>query len=145
MLGKGIVHLGETVEDDFLLFLGDADSGVDHAEHEVFGSLIIFLYFEDDRAARRELYRIIGQVEQYLENLERIADPLHHQERIVFYRKFQIFLNTERQDGRFKLVEDLFEAERLGFDHDLAGVDTGKFQDIVENFHELAAGDPETA
>ena len=73
------MNLGETVEDDLLIFFRYSNSGVTDAEDQVSRNMAILFNPEDNATTGRKFYRIIGKIEKNLVDLQRVAYPLHYE------------------------------------------------------------------
>ncbi|OEZ48764.1 hypothetical protein DUGA6_63190 [Duganella sp. HH105] len=141
LAGGGAVGLREGIENARARFAGDADAGIVHFETQADGLRILVHHGHLDRdlAAVGELDGVAQQVEDDLAQPVRIAADGDRD--IVGDRQFQadaLGLRLWREDV-VDIVEQLAEIEMDVFDGQLAGLDLGKIQDVVDDDQQVLA------
>ena len=120
----------------------EADPGVDHvdAQREVFRHRRDIGHQHADAAARGELDRIVQQIAQTLGQLGGIAFEGVGQVVVEFQNEMQaLFLGTRRV-LRAQAIEQPAQAEGFAARVELAGLQFGQGEDVVDHAHHVARG-----
>ncbi len=138
----GHVGLGERLEQLRRLLLGHADAGVAHGKLELhlFARAFEQLDVQPDFAVLGELDGVVDEVRQDLAESERVAEQKFRDARRDVGQKLEPFLvrllRRERGDG----ADDFVELEVGGFEVELAGLDLGEIEDVVDDGQQRGAG-----
>src|SRR5207248_334746 len=93
-------------------------------------------YVDDDFASFRKLDGVADQVDHDLPQPVRVPDQcVRHFRRHVHCQLQALCVGAERQ-GRADVAEGLAKAEGNGFEVELAGLDLGEVQDVVQERQE---------
>ena len=96
--------------------------------------------FDADFAALGELDRVVDEVGQNLAEAERVAEQLLRDAGRDVRQKLESLLvrllRGQRRDG----ADDFVELEVGGFDVELAGLDLGEVEDVVDDGQQRRAG-----
>ena len=133
--GGGLIGLGEGLEQSFLLRFRQADAGVPDREGQ--NRLTVLRgngrRFDDDLTALGELHRVAGKVHQHLPEAQRIADEGGGHVGGDGEHEFQpLFARLVTDDGN-QVVEHFIEFEFHRLQLELAGLDLGEVQDVVDD------------
>ena len=135
------VGLAEGVEQALLLLGADAHAAVADGEPQAVPVRPrLPRYLHHDLAARGELEGIAHQVDQHLAQAQRIAGQAHRHVRVGPGHQLQAFFRRAPRKQVHHLVEHIRQVERHAFQRQLARLDLGKVQDVVDDAQQILAG-----
>ena len=132
--GRG-VFLREGVENQLLLVRGDADAGVAHrqVDYQVLAILCVQFGVQRDLAALGELDRVADEVDQHLADAAGITDQLLRQVGLDLEGQFKILFEGAQRERLQRFGDGPLEVERNLFDEQLAGLDLGEVENVVDH------------
>ena len=135
LVGQGVADLLEALENLRLIAGGNADARVDDADDDL-GTLEPGAAC--DRARVCELHRVRDQVDHDLDDAVGICGH-RWQVALDVLVELQAFLFQQRRGGRRCAVDDVADRHRLHVPFELAGLDLGEVQDVVDELGEALA------
>src|SRR5262245_52518175 len=124
--GRGI-DLCELLENALQLVRWNADAGILDPDIEK-GGVVLHLtgYVDQNMAILGELDGIAEQVGDDLPKPADITHDVMRQARVDTDDELEVFLGDTRRDQRRHVLHRLIEAERVGIERKLAGIDLGE-------------------
>ncbi len=140
--GGGGIRLREALEQPARLLPVEPDARVAHAEVQQRGvGLPPFgAHAEDDLTARCELHGIARVVEQDLLQAQGVAQQVLRHVGRHFEDEFQAFRLALLRDQRRRLLQQLVQVDLPAFEFQLAGLDLGEVEDVVDDAQQVVAG-----
>ena len=139
---RGRVSLRERVEDGGLLLRGDADTGIAHREVQRHRrpARSLPIHLEDDLARFRELQGVADQVHNDLAQPPRIATHRRGYVRRHVIGQLDALLMGARGEGAHRLVQGVAQVEVHPLQVQLARLDLGEVQDVVDQRQQRVRG-----
>ena len=133
--GHRRVTLAEVLEDARLQGLGYPDARVVHrkAEHGDGTAPLDHVDFQHHMAKGRELQGIRQQVQRDLPDASRVSDELRRHPATDVHRQRDLLLVGPRRQQVAGLLQRADEVERQRLDGELAGLDLGEVEDVVDD------------
>ena len=137
----GAVGLAEGLEDDLLVLGGDADARVTHRELHVF-ALVVFqgAHFQRHGAALRELDRVRQQILQDLRKTLDVGVDGRRQVRRLVHAEQDLLLERHGLECVGQSMRQLADVDAGVREIDLARLDLGKIEDVVDERQQVVAG-----
>jgi hypothetical protein len=119
-----------------------ADAGVGHIEVHLHPLAHALLHPHSDRhlPALGELDRVVHQVGEHLAQAQRIADQVGGHLRRGLEEELEALVGGLLRDERGDALQDVVEAEVDRLDLQLAGLDLGEVEDVVDHAEQRGAG-----
>ena len=140
--GVGCVDLRERLEEPAHAVLGDADAGVLHGELDdgEVAPLADDVDVQRDLALLGELDRVADQIGQDLPDAAGIADHAAAELHRHVHRQFDLVLLGARGEQLEHISDEVIQLEGVRLDLQLAGLDLGEVEDVVDDSQEAVAG-----
>ena len=139
LAGRAGVGLLELVEDAGLLLRRDADAGVANLEHDLAGARP-GLDHDADAAGLGELDGIAGEIEQHLAEPRGVADDARGQPLVDVGGDLQALGLRARAEQLDDVLDQAVERERLRLEFELAGLDLGEIENLLDQRQQRVAG-----
>ncbi|MCY1349030.1 hypothetical protein D9M69_352000 [compost metagenome] len=142
LAGDRAVGLLEGLEQPALLFGTEADAGVAHAEIQPHLRAVALLdaHRHLDLATLGEFQRVVGVVDQDLAEPQRVAEQPRRHLRVDVEQQGQALGRGLVADQPDQVLQHLVEIEGDAFEAQLAGLDLGEVEDVVEQTEQVLAG-----
>ena len=137
--GDLVVGLLELAEDPLARLGRDADAGVAHQKTD-FIRPDAGLDDQGDAAGRGELDGIAGEIEQHLPQPRRVADHMHRQPLVDIGGDLDFLGLRARRQQFGDVLDHARQRERAVFEIDLAGLDLGIVQQLLDQREQRVAG-----
>nr|GEU28476.1 hypothetical protein [Tanacetum cinerariifolium] len=136
--GGGGIELRERLEQLVLVFLADAGAAVGHREFDDLLTLALALRERDTyRAGLGELDGVVAKVEQDLG--QRALVRVEHDGLVgQVHFELEVFLHRQWPQGVHHFAHHVLALHRLHFERDLAGLDLGHVEDVVNQREQVA-------
>ncbi|MNF72523.1 hypothetical protein D3C84_545030 [compost metagenome] len=137
--GGGAISLAERLKQPRALLGVHADAAVTHPEMQLclLTHSTAQFYTEHDLALLGELRRIVAQVDQHLPQTQRVADQCGRQIGCGAEEQLQAFVLGFQANHAGEAVQHIFKSEGNVLEVHLAGFDSGKVEDVVDDSQQV--------
>ncbi len=138
----GVVRLTEGLEQRAQVLIGQADAGVLHADAQLgaIGIVVLDHGADGDGAFVGELDRVTDQIGQHLFEAQRIAQQRQRRVAIDQADQLQMLGVCSRGEDGQCVLDQITEVERDAVEHQLAGLDLGEVENLVDDSEQAVGG-----